>query len=108
MRRSFLNQLTRPVGRPRPRRRRTRLGCLLWILVVIVVVVLLSLFGSFQKGTKAGGGLPALRQPAWSVPAAAPAHHTPLAYPARRTSSRPAAGMVGVFSRGSRGPGWTG
>lgn len=56
MLRRFLRWLTRPAGRPRTSRRRTRLGCLLWVLVLIAaVLVLLSLFGSFQKGTKADG-----------------------------------------------------
>jgi hypothetical protein len=63
MLRRFLNWLTRPAGRPRTRRRRTRLGCLLWILVLIAVLVLLSLFGSFQKGTKAGGAIRAQGHP---------------------------------------------
>jgi hypothetical protein len=45
-------------GPRRPRNRRT--GCLLWILGLIIVLVVLSLlFGGFQKGTKAGAGLPA-------------------------------------------------
>jgi hypothetical protein len=57
MLRRFLNWLARPAGRPRPGRRRTRLGgCLLWALIVIGVLIVLSLFfGSFQKGAKVGG-----------------------------------------------------
>lgn len=35
-------------------------GCLLWVLGLIIVLIILSLlFGGFQKGTKAGAGLPA-------------------------------------------------
>jgi hypothetical protein len=43
-----------------PRRPRSRLtGCLLWILGLIIVLVVLSLlFGGFQKGTRAGAGVP--------------------------------------------------
>ncbi len=56
----FFAALMRPGGRPRARRRGTRLsGCLLWAVIVIgVLVVLALLFGSFQKGTKVSG-LPA-------------------------------------------------
>jgi hypothetical protein len=63
MLRRFVNWLNRPVGRrPRYARRRYRpAGCLLWLLILIGVLVVLSLFfGSFQKGTRAGG-FPAAR-----------------------------------------------
>ncbi len=43
-------------GIPRPRRRRRALGCLLWLVgLIILLIVLATLFGGFQKGTKASG-----------------------------------------------------
>jgi hypothetical protein len=42
------------------RRRVGARGCLLWLLGVVILLLVLSLlFGGFQKGTKAGGGVPA-------------------------------------------------
>ena len=88
MLRRFLNWLMRPAGRSRPTRRRTRLGCLLWILILIAVLVLLSLFGSFHKGTKADGAIRAPGRPiglAFSRHTGAP---TPGVYPVKSASSQ--------------------
>ncbi|MDX6389494.1 MAG: hypothetical protein QOJ73_557 [Streptosporangiaceae bacterium] len=42
------------------RRRVGARGCLLWLLGMVVLLLVLSLlFGGFQKGTKAGGSVPA-------------------------------------------------
>lgn len=78
MLRRFVDWLNRPIGRrPRYRSRRARpAGCLLWLLILIGVLVILSLFfGSFQKGTKAGG-LPA-PPPAPAATGPAPAAAVP-------------------------------
>jgi hypothetical protein len=88
MLRRFLNWLTRPAGRPRATRRRSRLGCLLWILVLIAVLVLLSLFGSFRKGTKAGGAISAPGQPIGLTFSGHTCKPTPPVYPAEAASSR--------------------
>ena len=88
MLRRFLNWLTRPAGRPRRSRRRTRLGCLLWILLVIAVLVLLSLFGSFQKGSKANGAIRAPGRPIGLTFSRHTGEPTSRVYPAEAASSQ--------------------
>jgi hypothetical protein len=88
MLRRFLNWLTRPAGRRHPTRRRTRLGCLLWILILIAVLVLLSLFGSFQKGTKAGGAIGAAGRPIGLTFSRHSGEPTSGVYPVKSASSQ--------------------
>jgi hypothetical protein len=53
----------------RPRRVSRPVGCLIWVIgLIVLLIVLATLFGGFQKGTKASG--PAIAAPVafWHAP----------------------------------------